>query len=137
MTHARQYASVRGLRVFERRGFVLVTATLFAETLSVRGTIAWFAYLEDQVSISEALQASEFFNETLRDMMENWQSEFLQLIWQVSGLSFLGYVACPQSKSESERVEQKIDAIERRLASQRAERLLNELEVSIQRNRGA
>jgi hypothetical protein len=116
---------------------VLVTATLFAGTLSVRGTIAWFSYLEEQLSIGEALQASEFFNETLTDMMENWQSEFLQLIWQVSGLAFLWYVACPQSKSESERIEQKIDAIERRLDSQRAERLLNELGDAIQRNRGA
>ena len=46
---------------------------------------------------------------TVRDIMENWQSEFLQLMWQVAGLSFLLYVGSPQSKESSERIEQKID----------------------------
>ena len=40
--------------------------------------------------------------------MENWQSEFLQLMWQVAGLSFLLYVGSPQSKESSERIEEKI-----------------------------
>ena len=29
------------------------------------------------------------FQENLRDTFENWQSEFLQLMWQVGGLAFL------------------------------------------------
>ena len=33
--------------------------------------------------------------------MENWQSEFLQLAWQIGGLSFLWAVASLQSKSGS------------------------------------
>ena len=52
---------------------------------------------------------------TPRNTMENWQSEFLQLAWQVGGLSFLWAVASPQSKSESDRVEQKIDSLIRKL----------------------
>jgi hypothetical protein len=39
--------------------------------------------------------------------MENWQSEFLQLIWQVAGLSFLWYVGSPQSREEHDRQEEK------------------------------
>nr|WP_206022424.1 DUF6766 family protein [Pseudoflavitalea sp. G-6-1-2] len=34
----------------------------------------------------------------MRDTMENWQSEFLQLIWQVAGLAFLLFLGSPQSK---------------------------------------
>jgi hypothetical protein len=41
--------------------------------------------------------------ENLRDIFENWQSEFLQLIWEVAGLSYLWYVGSPQSKEEEER----------------------------------
>ena len=43
---------------------------------------------------------------TFRDIMENWQSEFLQLIWQVAaaGLSILWYVGSPQSKEGDERM---------------------------------
>ena len=40
-----------------------------------------------------------------RDTLENWQSEFLQLMWQVGGLAFLLYVGSPQSKEGDERVE--------------------------------
>jgi hypothetical protein len=43
--------------------------------------------------------------------MENWQSEFLQLMWQVGGLSFLLYIGSPQSKESSERMEAKIDLL--------------------------
>jgi hypothetical protein len=52
-----------------------------------------------------------YFNQTLRDTMENWQSEFLQLMWQVGGLSFLLYVGSPQSKESEQRLEKKLDII--------------------------
>jgi hypothetical protein len=64
----------------------------------------------------------------MRDTMENWQSEFLQLMWQVGALSFLWYVASPQSKEGEERKEEKLDLILRRLDPQNAEQLLKELE---------
>jgi uncharacterized protein DUF6766 len=52
-----------------------------------------------------------YFTHTMRDTMENWQSEFLQLMWQVGGLSFLLYIGSPQSKESSERMEAKIDLL--------------------------
>ena len=64
---------------------------------------------------SQPIQASDYFNMTVRDIMENWQSEFLQLMWQVAGLSFLLYVGSPQSKESSERIEEKIDLIMKKL----------------------
>ena len=58
---------------------------------------------------------------TLRDTMENWQSEFLQLVWQVGGLSILWAVASPQSKSESDRLEEKVDILIQKLDPDNAE----------------
>ena len=46
-----------------------------------------------------------------RDTLENWQSEFLQLMWQVGGLALLLYVGSPQSREGDERKEAKLDAI--------------------------
>lgn len=43
--------------------------------------------------------------------MENWQSKFLQLMWQVAGLSLLLHIDSPQSKESSERMEAKIDLL--------------------------
>ena len=64
-----------------------------------------------------------------RGTLENWQSEFLQLIWQVAGLSFLWYVGSPQSKEGEERKEEKLDAILRALDPVKAEALFKELEA--------
>jgi hypothetical protein len=38
---------------------------------------------------NQPIEISDYFNMTFRDTMENWQSEFLQLIWQVAGLGIL------------------------------------------------
>jgi hypothetical protein len=68
---------------------------------------------------------------TLRDTMENWQSEFLQLAWQVGGLSILWAVASPQSKSENDRLEDKLDILIKRIDPENAKQLLAELERKI------
>lgn len=47
----------------------------------------------------------------LRDTLENWQSEFLQLIWQVAGLAYLFHLGSPQSKEGDDRKEEKLDLI--------------------------
>ena len=64
---------------------------------------------------NQPIQIGDYFNTTFQDIMENWQSEFLQLMWQVAGLSVLLYVGSPQSKESSERIEQKVDLIMKKL----------------------
>jgi hypothetical protein len=64
--------------------------------------IGWFTYVQEQQAHSQLIHTGYYFNMTFRDIMENWQSEFLQLMWQVAGLSFLLYVSSPQPK-ESKR----------------------------------
>lgn len=60
----------------------------------------------------------------LRDTFENWQSEFLQLIWQVVGLTYLLYIGSPQSKEEDDRLEEKLDAILRAVDPEKADALI-------------
>jgi hypothetical protein len=60
--------------------------------------------------------------------MENWQSEFMQLIWQVVGLSLLWYIGSSQSKEADDRLEEKIDLLIRRLDSENGKQLIQELD---------
>ncbi len=60
--------------------------------------------------------------------MENWQSEFLQLIWQVSGLSFLWNIGSPQSKEGDERKEELLKEILKQVNAKDADKIINELE---------
>ena len=71
--------------------------------------------MDDAKEHNQPIQFTNYFSRTLRDTMENWQSEFLQLTWQIGGLSFLWAVTSPQSKSEIDRVEEKIEIIIKRL----------------------
>ena len=54
---------------------------------------------------------SEFFPQFLASTLENWQSEFLQLVWQAAGLALFYYWGSSQSRESDERIEAKIDAL--------------------------
>jgi hypothetical protein len=111
-----------------KQGFLWVTLGFFIITLSVHWIYAWFAYIQDQKEHNQSVQFGDYVNMTLRDTMENWQSEFLQLAWQVGGLSILWAVASPQSKSESDRLGDKLDILIKRIDPENAKQLLAELE---------
>lgn len=63
-----------------------------------------------------------------RDTLENWQSEFLQLLWQIGGLAYLFYVGSPQSKEGDDRVEAKIDEALRLLNPDRADKIIDAID---------
>jgi hypothetical protein len=104
--------------------------TLFLFLLSIIGHwyYAWNAYIDEQQQFNAETQLNEFLTQTLRDTFENWQSEFLQLIWQVAGLSFLFFVGSPQSKEGSERQEEKLDLILKKLDPKESDKEIKQLD---------
>ena len=76
----------------------------------------------------EPVELSSYAIEMGRDTLENWQSEFLQLLWQVGGLAILLYIGSPQSKEGDERKEEKIDEILRRLDPDEAQAKISRLD---------
>lgn len=97
--------------IWSRYGFFWVTGGFFLISLVGHWLFGWFAYVQEQQSHGQAAEINGYLILMLRDTMENWQSEFLQLIWQVAGLALLLHVGSPQSKEGDDRVEAKIDAI--------------------------
>jgi hypothetical protein len=71
-----------------------------------------------------------------RDTFENWQSEFLQLLWQVVGLAYFLYVGSPASKENDDRTEAKIDALLRLVGKEKGEKLIAELDERYLRTHG-
>ena len=67
--------------------------------------------------------------------MENWQSEFLQLMWQVVALSVLWYIGSSQSKESDDRLEEKIDLLIQRLDSEKGKWLFQELDKKYPRRK--
>jgi hypothetical protein len=102
------------------------TLGFFAVSISAQWVFGWFSYVEEQKDHNQSIEFNGYFNVTSRDTMENWQSEFLQLVWRVAGLSLLWYVGSPQSKGGNDRVEEKIDFIIKRLDPENAKQLPKE-----------
>lgn len=102
---------MRNQSTWKRHGFLWVTFAFFIISLIGHWMFAWFAFVEEQTMHGEAIQFSSYLIEVLRDTLENWQSEFLQLMWQVAGLAFLFYLGSPQSKEGDDRKEEKLDLI--------------------------
>lgn len=92
-------------------GFLWTTLSLFLFSLLGHWLFGWYAYVEEQKTHNQPVEASSYTIEMLRDTFENWQSEFLQLIWQVAGLAYLFYLGSPQSKEGDDRKEEKLDLI--------------------------
>jgi len=54
---------------------------------------------------------SEYLPQFFSSTLENWQSEFLQLVWQAAGLAMFYFWGSSQSKEGEDRVEAKIDRL--------------------------
>jgi hypothetical protein len=111
-----------------RYGFAWVTGGFFVISLVGHWLFAWFAYADQQVAHQQAIVFSEYFIQVMRDTLENWQSEFLQLLWQVMGLALLLYIGSPQSKEGDDRLEAKIDALLRAVRPEDAERVISHID---------
>ena len=114
--------------IWTRYGFLWVTGAFFLISLVGHWVFAWFAYVQEQFAHHQAVQVSEFLVLVSRDTLENWQSEFLQLMWQVAGLALLLHVGSPQSKEGDDRMEAKIDAILLAVQPRKAKTVLAEID---------
>ena len=91
--------------------FGLVTGLLFL--------ISWGLQFWTQAEVvkNEAFQHgqqfswSDFLYQFFASTFENWQSEFLQLIWQAAGLAFFYFWGSSQSRESDERIEAKLDKL--------------------------
>ena len=115
---------VRQHSVWKRYAYGWVTLGFFLFSLAGHWLFGWFAYRNEQDDHGRPVQVSAYVVEMTRDTLENWQSEFLQLLWQVGGLALLFYVGSPQSREGDERKEAKLDAILRKLDPEDGERMI-------------
>ena len=109
-------------------GFAWVTLGFLAVSLVGHWLFGWFAYVDEQQLHDAPVETGGYVIEMLRDTFENWQSEFLQLLWQVVGLTLLLYVGSPQSKESEDRTEKMLEEIIRKVDPKGADKTLAEIE---------
>ena len=116
------------MSVLKKYGFAWVTLGFLAISLVGHWLFGWIAYVDEQHDLHASVEVSGYVIEMLRDTFENWQSEFLQLLWQVVGLTILLYVGSPQSKESEDRTEEMLKEILRKVDPKGAEATLAKLD---------
>lgn len=114
---------MRDKTIWFKYSYLWVTLILFIGSFVGHWTFAWYAFVNEQEAHGEPIVMSEYLVEVTRDTLENWQSEFLQLMWQVGGLALLLYVGSPDSKEGDERTEEKLDLILKAVAKDGEEQI--------------
>jgi hypothetical protein len=115
--------------IWKAYGYAWVTLGFFLISLVGHWLFGWFDYVSEQQAHAQPIQTSGFVVQMMRETLENWQSEFLQLLWQVGGLAILLYVGSPQSKEGDDRMEAKIDEILLRLDPENGQRIIETLDA--------
>lgn len=95
----------------KRYAYAWITLAFFGVSLALHWLFGWYAFADEAREHAQTPEMSGYLMMMLRDTFENWQSEFLQLLWQVVGLAYFLYVGSPSSKENDDRIEAKIDAL--------------------------
>ena len=121
----------------KRYAYLWITLAFFLISIGLHWTFGWYAFVEEQAEHGQQAELSGWLVEMSRDTFENWQSEFLQLIWQVVGLAFFLFVGSPSSKENDDRLEAKVDALLRINGGTAAEKVIQDLDRHFERTSGA
>ena len=116
--------------------YAWITLGFFLISFGLHWWFGWYAFVDEAAEHGQTPVFSEYLTVAGRDTFENWQSEFLQLLWQVVGLAYFLYVGSPSSKENDDRSEAKLDAIMRMVGGEKAEELIRDLDKHYLRHHG-
>lgn len=121
----------------KRYAYGWLTLLFFLVSIALHWLFGWHAFVEEAAEHGQQPELSSYLTEMGRDTFENWQSEFLQLLWQVVGLAYFLYVGSPASKENDDRLEAKVDALLRINAGEGGDRVIDDLDRHFERTSGA
>lgn len=113
-----------------------LTLAFFLGSLILHWFFGWRSYVSEAQEHGQIPAVGDYLDQMMRDTFENWQSEFLQLLWQVLGLAYFLYVGSPSSKENDDRMEAKIDALIRLQGGAQGEDILSEIDKRYLRTEG-
>ena len=120
----------------KRYAYAWITLGFFAISMIGHWVFGWFTFVDDAREHGQAAELTPYLMMMGRDTFENWQSEFLQLLWQVVGLAYFLYVGSPASKENDDRTEAKLDALLQLVGKERGEAIIREIDETHERRGG-
>ena len=122
--------------MLKKYAYAWITLAFFTVSIGLHWGFGWFAYVDEAKEHHQVAELSPWLIQMSRDTFENWQSEFLQLLWQVVGLAYFLYVGSPSSKENDDRMEAKIDALLELVGKEKGLKLIEAIDESHLRHHG-
>ena len=113
---------------FKRYSLAWVTGSIFIVLLSAQWLSGWNEYVQLQQEHGAAVHVATYVFQATRATFENWQAEFFSLLYQVVVLTYLYYAGSPMAGGSDQRLEEKVDAILRKVHPDEAEKVIQNLE---------
>jgi hypothetical protein len=104
-------------RLFNNWGAVIILALMFIGSWAGQWIFQWSEYVSTQEAHNQSADISGFAPEFFASTLENWQSEFLQLVFQAVlvaswiGGRYLFRADYAADKDDMDRLERKIDQL--------------------------
>ena len=103
--------------VWREFGLGLILMVLFLLTWLGQGVAQWQTYVDEQKENGEPTELGDFVSDFGQSTLENWQSEFLQLVSFVTLAALYIHKGSAESKDSDENVEASLRRIEEHLGT--------------------
>jgi uncharacterized membrane protein YhaH (DUF805 family) len=104
-------------RIWRDYSLSIVLAVLFLVSWIGQAIVQWGVFVNEQQAHGEPLQLVQYAYEFWHSTLENWQSEFLQLLSFVVLSAVFIHKGSAESKDSDERMQASLDRIEQRLGA--------------------
>lgn len=105
------------MKLFKNYGLSIVLFLLFLFSWIGQGFFQWEEFVNTQQEHNQPVKVEEFINEFSASTLENWQSEFLQLLTFVILTSFLIHKGSHESKDSDEEMKALLEKIDKKLGN--------------------
>jgi hypothetical protein len=113
---ARSSSRATGIqRIFRDYGLSIVLLSMFLIAWVGQFVAQWIEFANEQHQQGESFQFADYMPVFWSATLENWQSEFLQLLTFVVLTAYLIHRGSNESKDSQEEMQQQLSRIERRL----------------------
>lgn len=97
--------------MWRRYGLSIALGVLFALSWAGQALFGWHEYAAEQAQHAQAADAGGYLTTFARATLENWQSEFLQLLSFVVLSAYLVHRGSPQSRDGQDRLQRDVTEI--------------------------
>ena len=102
-------------RLWRNYSLSITLASLFLLSWLGQLVAQWFTWANEQVEHEQPLLVGDFLWQFWTSTLENWQSEFLQLLTFVVLTTFLIHRNSHESRDSDDQMQRSLDRIEKRL----------------------